>query len=44
MDEGISHLCLIKNNRTILKHKVDKNIPKKKSGNELHDKVSLLFI
>jgi len=41
MDEGIAHLCNIKNNMTILKHKVDKNIPKKKSGSEFHEKVDI---
>jgi stalled ribosome rescue protein Dom34 len=32
MDEGIAHVCNIRNNMTVLKHKIDKNIPKKKSG------------
>ena len=38
MDEGVAHLCYIKNNATYIKSKLEKNIPKKKSGSEFHDK------
>ena len=38
MDEGVAHLCYIKNNATYIKSKIEKNIPKKKSGSEYHDK------
>jgi protein pelota len=38
MDEGVAHLCYVKNNITTIKAKVEKNIPKKKSGSEFHSK------
>lgn len=43
MDEGVAHLCYIKNNSTHIKSKVEKNIPKKKSGSEFHDKTMKQF-
>lgn len=43
MDEGVAHLCYIKNNATYIKAKLEKNIPKKKSGSEYHDKVVKQF-
>ena len=38
MDEGVAHLCYIKNSTTRIKAKIEKNIPKKRSGSEIHDK------
>jgi len=32
MDEGIAHLCSVKSSMTLLKHKVEKTIPKKRAG------------
>lgn len=32
MDEGIAHLCLIKPSVTLLRHKIEKNVAKKSSG------------
>lgn len=43
MDEGVAHLCYIKNNSTYIKAKIEKNIPKKKSGSEFHDKTLRQF-
>ncbi|KAL4435560.1 hypothetical protein ABPG74_020336 [Tetrahymena malaccensis] len=43
MDEGIAHLCFIKSSITIMKHKIEKHIPKKKSGAEQHDKAMEKF-
>lgn len=37
MQEGIAHICLINNNRTILKRKVESNIPKKRSTRSEQD-------
>lgn len=39
MDEGVAHLCYVKNNITVIKGKVEKNIPKKKSGSDYHIKL-----
>jgi len=43
MDEGVAHLCYIKNYATYIKSKIEKNIPKKKSGSEFHDKTLKQF-
>lgn len=43
MDEGVAHLCYVKNNMTFIKSKIEKNIPKKKSGSEFHDKTLKQF-
>ena len=37
MQEGIAHICLISNNRTTLKQKVESNIPKKRSTRSEQD-------
>lgn len=38
-EEGIAHLCLITDNMTVLKTKIEKSIPKKRRGdNSNHDK------
>lgn len=36
--KGIAHLCFVKESITLMKHKIEKHIPKKKSGAEQHDK------
>lgn len=38
MDEGIAHLCYVKPSITLLKQKIDKNIAKKASGEEVYKK------
>ncbi|KAG7833041.1 hypothetical protein KL943_004489 [Ogataea angusta] len=39
LQEGVAHLCLITENMTILRSKIDKSIPKKKRGDSsAHDK------
>lgn len=38
MDEGVAHLCYIKPSVTLLRHKVDKNVAKKSSGESIHKK------
>lgn len=43
MDEGVAHLCYIKNNSTRIKAKIEKNIPKKKSGSKEHSKAMEIF-
>ena len=38
MDEGIAHLCYVKPSITLLKQKIDKNVSKKSSGDEVYKK------
>lgn len=41
MEEGVAHLCLITDNMTVLRNKIEKSIPKKRrgeSGGSNHDK------
>ena len=38
MDEGIAHICYVKPSITLLKQKVEKNISKKSSGEEIYKK------
>lgn len=38
MDEGVAHVCYIRQSITLIKHKIEKAIPKKKSGAELYEK------
>jgi protein pelota len=38
MDEGIAHLCYIKQSITLLKKKIEKNVSKKGSGDEIYKK------
>jgi hypothetical protein len=32
MDEGIGHVCYVKNSMTLLKQKIEKNVSKKSAG------------
>jgi protein pelota len=38
MDEGIAHLCYVKPSITLLKQKIEKNVSKKSSGEEVYKK------
>ena len=38
MDEGIAHICYVKPSITLLKQKIEKNISKKSSGEEIYKK------
>ena len=38
MEEGVAHICYIKNSMTLLRLKIEKNISKKSSGAEIHQK------
>lgn len=38
MDEGIAHLCYVKPSITLLKQKVEKNVSKKSSGQQIYKK------
>jgi len=38
MEEGVAHLCYIKQSITLLKKKIEKNISKKSSGDEVYKK------
>lgn len=38
MEEGVAHLCYITNSTTLLKQKIEKNVTKKKSGQDLRAK------
>jgi stalled ribosome rescue protein Dom34 len=38
MEEGVAHLCYIKQSITLLKKKIEKNISKKSSGEEIYKK------
>lgn len=41
MQEGFAQICLITNNMTIVRMKIDMNIPRKRKGNvKQHEKVS----
>ncbi|CDK24309.1 unnamed protein product [Kuraishia capsulata CBS 1993] len=45
LEEGVAHLCLITENITFLKSKVEKSIPKKKRGDSAaHDKAYARFL
>jgi len=40
MQEGLAHLCLISGSRTIVRAKIDQNIPRKRKGDiKQHEKV-----
>lgn len=43
MEEGVAHICYIKNSMTLLKNKIEKNISKKTSGEEIHKKSLVKF-
>ena len=43
MDEGIAHLCFVKNNTTLIKTKIKKNIPKKGGIQNKRSKSILAF-
>jgi len=43
MDEGVAHLCYVKSSITLIRSKVEKSIPKKKSGAELQQKAMRAF-
>ena len=38
MEEGVAHLCYVKHSITLLKKKIEKNISKKSSGDEVYKK------
>jgi protein pelota len=38
MDEGIANICYVKNSMTLRKLKIEKNVSKKSSGEEVHNK------
>jgi protein pelota len=38
MEEGVAHLCYVKPSITLLVQKVDKNVSKKTSGQEIYNK------
>ena len=38
MDEGVAHLCFIKPSVTLLRHKIEKNVAKKSSGEAIYKK------
>ena len=38
MEEGVAHLCYVKQSITLLKKKIEKNISKKSSGEEIYRK------
>lgn len=38
MEEGVAHLCYVKQSITLLKQKIEKNVSKKSSGEEIHRK------
>ncbi len=38
MDEGVAHLCYVKASITLLVHKIEKNVSKKSSGQEIYVK------
>lgn len=45
MQEGLAHLCLITPNMTLVRAKLETNIPRKRKGScSQHDKVSFLYI
>lgn len=40
MQEGLAHVCLISGSRTIVRAKIDQNIPRKRKGDvKQHEKV-----
>lgn len=40
MQEGLAHICLISGSRTIVRAKIDQNIPRKRKGDvKQHEKV-----
>lgn len=40
MQEGLAHVCLISGSRTIIRAKIDQNIPRKRKGDvKQHEKV-----
>lgn len=40
MQEGLAHVCLISGSRTIVRAKIDHNIPRKRKGDvKQHEKV-----
>ena len=43
MQPGLAHLCLITSHMTVVRAKIEKSIPKKRSGRSGHDKALLQF-
>jgi protein pelota len=43
MEEGVAHLCYVKPSITLLKKKVERNISKKSSGDEIYKKSLMKF-
>jgi stalled ribosome rescue protein Dom34 len=43
MEEGVAHLCYVKPSITLLKKKVERNISKKSSGEEIYKKSLMKF-
>ena len=45
MQEGLAHLCLITPNMTLVRAKIETNIPRKRKGMcQQHDKVSIMIL
>lgn len=44
MDEGVAHLCYVKQSITLLKKKVEKNVSKKSCGEEIYRKSLAKFL
>lgn len=44
MEEGVAHLCYVKQSITLLKKKIEKNISKKSSGEEIYRKSLARFL
>lgn len=45
MQEGLAHVCLISGSRTIVRAKIDQNIPRKRKGDvKQHEKVTKINI
>lgn len=38
MEEGVAHLCYVKQSITLLKKKIERNISKKNAGDEIYRK------
>ncbi len=38
MEEGVAHLCYVKQSITLLKKKIERNISKKSAGDEIYKK------
>lgn len=43
LEPGLAHICLLTTNMTLLRSKIEKSIPRKRSGASGHDKAMLTF-